>query len=110
MSKLASVVPNLAAEIEIALASDGYEILSTQLASATIERCSYDSSSDAGYIYLSCPKPSLHFSKLAAKVAKTIPFLNFGFNIDVSHDGDLFGIELMGHREVFKQLGVLYAL
>jgi len=110
MSKFASVVPNLVAKIELALVSDGHKKLSTQLASATIERCSYDTSSDVGYIYLSCPKPSLHFSKLATKIAETIPFLDSGFNIDVSHDGDIFGIELIGHREVFKQIGVLHAL
>lgn len=103
MSALLTVVPELVAEVGAALSSAGRDDLTPQLESGVIERCTYDPSIDAGYIYLVRPRPSWHFEKLAAPVAKTLPFEG-GFNVDIDHDGHLFGIELLGRSEVFAKL------
>jgi uncharacterized protein YuzE len=104
MSTLASIAPNLATEISAALSSEGRDDLSAQLKSSVIERCTYDSEVDAGYIYLVRPSPSLHFAKLATPIAETIPFLDVGFNIDVDHDGCIFGIEILSRADFFAKL------
>ena len=104
VGNLATVFPNFVRELETALASKGHNNLIPQLTSTVIDRYTYDSSVNAGYIYLVCPIPSLHFSKLAAKVAQTISFLNSGFNIDVNHDGYIFGIELLDREDIFVKL------
>jgi len=104
MSRLASIVPELVAEVGAALVAEGRGGLTPQLELGIIERCTYDSSSDAGYIYLTRPRPSPHFAKLAAPVAETIPFLEAGFNVDVDHDGHIFGIELLSRSDFFAKL------
>ena len=104
MDTLADVAPGLATEIGTALAAEGRGDLATQLASAIIERCTYDASVDAGYVYLTRPATSLHFVKLATPVAETISFLHSGFNVDVDHDGYIFGLELLSREDFFTQL------
>lgn len=104
MNTLADVVPELAAEIGAALTAGGRGNLVTQLASGIIERCTYDASVDAGYVYLIRPATSAHFSRLAAPVAETISFLHAGFNVDVDHDGHIFGLELLSREDFFTQL------
>jgi uncharacterized protein YuzE len=104
MSRLASIVPELIAEVGAALAAEGRSELVAQLEAGVIERCTYDPSVDAGYIYLSRPRPSPHFAKLAAPVAETIPFLDAGFNVDVDHDGHIFGVELLSRGDFFAKL------
>ena len=104
MSALATVVPELVAEVGAALSSRGRGDLVRQLEAGTIERCTYDPSVDAGYIYLVRPRPSQHFEKLAAPVAETITFMDVGFNIDVDHDGHLFGIELLSRSDFVTKL------
>jgi uncharacterized protein YuzE len=104
MSTLLSVVPDLVAEVGAALTREGRGELVPQVQSGVIERCTYDPSVDAGYIYLVRPRPSPHFAKLVAPVHETIPFLEAGFNVDVDHDGHLFGIELLSRSEVFAKL------
>jgi len=104
MITLAAVVPDLIAEVNVALTSSGHSNLIPQLAGGVIERFSYDPTADAGYIYLARPKPSLHSAKLAAPVAETIPFMEIGFNIDVDHDGHLFGIEVLSRPDLFAKL------
>ena len=81
-----------------------------QLASATVYRCTYDETGNAGYIYFVRPSPSLHFTKLAAPVAETIAFLEDGSNLDVDHDGNLFGIELLSRPDVINKLREANAL
>jgi uncharacterized protein YuzE len=105
MRTLASTVPGLVAELGAALTADGHLPLLSQLTSARIDRCTYDEEADAGYIYLLRPAPSPHFANLAAPVAETIAFFQtHGFNIDVDHDGNLYGIELLGRPDIIVKL------
>ena len=104
MKTFASIAPNLVAEVGSALVSEGRGALVPHLVSGIIERCTYDESVNAGYIYFVRPAPSLHFAKLAAPVAETIPFLEGGFNIDIDHDGSIFGIEFLDRTDFFTEL------
>ena len=105
MRTLISTLPNLVAEVSAALTTESRAALVQQLSSACIERCTYDETVDAGYIYLVRPAPSPHFAKLAAPVAETIAFFGeHGFNVDVDHDGNLFGIELLSRSDVIARL------
>ena len=103
MSALVSVVPEFVAEVGAALTSIGRGDLAPQLKAGIIARCTYDPEIDAGYIYLVRPRPSWYFQKLAAPVAETLPF-DDGFNVDIDHDGHLFGIEVLGRSAVFAKL------
>jgi uncharacterized protein YuzE len=104
MRTLASIAPHLIAEVSSALISEGRGELVLQLESGIIERCTYDESVDAGFVYFVRPAPSPHFAKLAAPVAETISFLSVGFNIDVDHDGHIFGIEFLDRTDFFAAL------
>ena len=105
MTELRAITPELAAEVVAALAAKGRTNLAKQLASAKIKHCTYDESADAGYIYLVCPAPSAHFAKLAAPVAETIPFdMESGINVDVDHDGYIYGIEFLSRPDVLAKL------
>lgn len=104
MRTLASVAPSLVSEVGSSLISEGRGELIPQLESGIIERCTYDESADAGFIYFVRPAPSLHFAKLAAPVAETIPFLSAGFNVDVDHDGHIFGIEFLDRPDFLATL------
>jgi uncharacterized protein YuzE len=110
MPTFESVVPNFAAEVGAALAAEGRSALVPQLASAIIDRCTYDETVEAGYVYFVRPPPSPHFTNLAAPVAETIPFLPDGFNIDVDHDGNIFGIEFLSRPDVINNLRKANAL
>jgi uncharacterized protein YuzE len=105
MSRFATSAPGFAAEVAAALAGEGRADLSQQLESVEIDRLTYDARDDAGYIYFKRGPVSLHFAKLAAPVAETVVFHSeHGFNVDVDHDGDLFGIELLGRGELMAKL------
>jgi uncharacterized protein YuzE len=103
MSTPASIAPKLVAEVGSALIAERRGELVPQLESGIIERCSYDESVNAGYVYFVRPAPS-HFAKLATPVAETIPFLDVGFNIDIDHDGYIFGIEFLDRADFFAEL------
>ena len=104
MSVLASIVPKLVAEVSAALIAEGRGEFIPQLESGIIERCSYDQSVEAGYVYFVRPAPSLHFAKLAVPIAETISFLDVGFNIDIDHDGYIFGIEFLDRADFVAEL------
>lgn len=104
MNTLTSISPSIAAEISSALTSIGRGNLVPQLVSCAIERCSYDDSVNAGYIYFVQKTPVLHNTQLAAPVSKTLPFLEYGFNIDVDHDGNIFGIEFLDRIDFITAL------
>ena len=104
MPTFESILPGLATEVGAVLAAEGRTTLMSQIASVIVDRCTYDETADAGYIYFIRPSPSPHFANLAAPVAETIPFLKNGFNIDVDHDGNLFGIEFLSRPDVIKKL------
>ncbi len=94
MKKLGAVAPEFVAEVGAALSSVGRVELVPQLASGGIERCTYDSSAKAGYIYL----------RESGDFAETIPFLESGFNVDVDHKGRILGIEFLSRSDVFGKL------
>ncbi len=110
MRTLESVAPGFVTEVGAALTAEGRAALVPQLASSIVDRCTYDETADAGYIYFVRPSPSPHFANLAAPVAETIPFLGDGFNVDVDHDGNLFGIELLSRSDVIQRLREANAL
>ena len=107
MTTLASIVPDLVAEVGAALASQGRGDLVPQLAEGILKCCTYDASVDAGYIFLVRPA---HLTRLPHPVAETIPFLEVGFNVDIAHDGCLFGIEILHRLDFFSQLRKANAL
>jgi uncharacterized protein YuzE len=43
-------------------------------------------------------------SDLLPPVAETIPFLEFGFNVDIDHNGQVFGIEFLNRTDVLTKL------
>ena len=104
MKTLKATVPDLVAEVGAALTAEGRNTLVPQLATATIEHCTYDQEANAGYIYIVRPsKRSL--SNLAAPVAETISFYEkHGINIDVDHDGNIFGIEWLDRPDIIRTL------
>ena len=104
MTPLASAAPKLMSEVSCTLASAGYELAAAQVEGGKIERCTYDGEVDAGYVYLVRPKPSAHFANLSAPVAKTIPFLEVGFNVDLDHDGNVFGVEFLDRSDFVSEL------
>jgi hypothetical protein len=115
MHALADVVPELVGEVAAALVGEGRGDLARQLDAAIIERCTCepdaDSGLDLGYIYLARPPRSAQVAKLSPPVAETLSFLDLnevkgpvGFNVDVDHDGHLFGIELLGRSDVLARL------
>jgi uncharacterized protein YuzE len=104
MNTLRAVVPEFLAEVDARLASRGRSELSPLLTSAIIQRWTHDPTVDAGYIYFVRPKTHPHFARLAAQVAETIPFLENGFNIDLDHDGQLFGMEFLSRQDVVAKL------
>lgn len=104
MTLLISAAPKLLTEIRSALSAAGHKVAASQLEAGIIERCTYDASVEAGYVYLVRPKPSPHFAKLAAPVAETLPFLDVGFNVDVDHDGNIFGVEFLNRPDFVSEL------
>ena len=103
LSTLGTVIPEFAAEVSSALSAMGRNDLASQIAPAVIERCSYDSSVNAGYIHFVLPMPSSH--------SETFPFFaQGGFNIDVDHRGLVSGIELLSRDDVFSKLRQANAL
>ncbi|NOV31486.1 DUF2283 domain-containing protein [Methylomonas sp. ZR1] len=104
MTPLASAAPTLMSEVRSALASAGYESAASQVESGEIERCTYDDDAEAGYVYFVSPKPSAHFANLSAPIAKTLPFLEVGFNVDLDHDGNVFGVEFLDRSDFVSEL------
>jgi uncharacterized protein YuzE len=96
MVTLISVLPDIVAELAAALGSQGRADLSAQLASATIERCTFDPTVKAGYIYLARP----HHSAFA----ETFAFAEPSLNIDVDIQASIIGIEVLGRTDVFSML------
>ena len=94
MVTLVSVLPSVVDELEVALAADGRSDLAKQLRSATIERCTYEPTGDAGYIYLARARKSAF--------AETWAYPDL--NIDVDIDAKVIGVEVLGRKEVYVLL------
>ena len=105
MSSLKHIAPELVSELAVALIGEQRPELAEQFGHAAIDRCTYSDEDDLGYVYLTRPTPSSPFTKLAAPVAETVSFyLECGLNVDVDHDGHLFGVEFIGRPDVAVKL------
>lgn len=98
------LLPELVETIESALRGKGYATQAESLASSDVERWTYDSSVNAGYIYLVQRTP-VHHGEIPA--AQMLAFMfEQGFNVDLRANGELFGIELLEHKATFKRLSM----
>ena len=104
MKSLNTIAPEFVIEVCSSLSNDGFQELETQITSAVVEQCTYDSDADAGYIYLKSSMPPLvaAMHNEAAVVKETLAYGSF--NIDIDHEGNVFGIELSGRPDVFSKL------
>jgi uncharacterized protein YuzE len=101
--RLVDVAPNLTSELEDALIGVGSPELAMFLRSGEVGWWTYDPSVDAGYIYLALPDAPR--DARPREVAETVPFFaEAGFNVDVAHDGGIFGIEFLGRDDVLSAL------
>ena len=97
--------PTVYAELRDALLADGRAELAVQLATVQIARCTFSEEDDIGYVYFVRRPASLHFSNLAAPVAETVAFFDeLGLNLDIDHDGDLFGLEFLARPDLVAGL------
>jgi|ERR1051325_3106466 uncharacterized protein YuzE len=113
MTCLSEISPQFAKELSDALRTEGYSPLAVQVCEARIERWTFDSEADAGYIYFERLMPHLvaALHKEATPVAKTISFASpHWFNVDVDHEGNPFGVELLGRADVIVFLQSAKAL
>ena len=111
MTTLATLAPEFASEVASALTAKGQPALVAQLSTEHIERCMYDPRHDAGYICLSRSRPIPNLVRPVDPIARTLFFLSDGgFNIDVSGDGRLLGIEFVGHGDLVRSLREANAL
>jgi hypothetical protein len=111
MLKLKDVVPQLVVQLSASLAQRGRAALVTPLESASVSRCTFSDDPDVGYIYLFREQVSPLFANLAAPVAETISFWDeYGLNVDIDHEGQLFGIEYVGREDLQKTLKAASAL
>jgi hypothetical protein len=105
MPTLESLVPAFAGEVKAALARKHPE-LAAAIPGMRIRDCTHDADAGAGYIYLDTPPysvPAVHNE--GAHVALTIPFGEpHWFNVDVDHEGNALGIELLGRNDVVSLL------
>lgn len=104
MPQLIAVAPELVNEVATALIAEGRTDLAKQLQSAEIRQCNFDESVEGGYIYLVRPRPSWYYEKLSAPVKETIAWDAIGLNVDVDHDGNLFGIEFLSRPDIVAKL------
>ena len=105
MAQLTAIAPDLVSELAAALKAEGRSDLANQIESAEIRQCNYDESVEAGYFYLVRPHPSWYYEKLSAPVKETIACdMERGLNVDVDHDGNLFGIEFLGRPDIVAKL------
>lgn len=95
------VSPGVFGEIRDALLAEGREEIAEKLSFARIDRCTFAEEDEIGYVYFMRRPTSLHFDNLAAPVAETIAFFSdLGINLDVDHDGDLFGLEFLARPDL----------
>ena len=99
--EFSQVSPTVFAEVSDALLAKGRAEIVEKLAVARIARCTFAEEDDIGYVYFVRRPPSSQFLNLAAPVAETIDFFSgLGINLDVDHDGDLFGLEFLSRPDL----------
>ena len=97
----AQVSPAIFIEVRDALLTEGRAEIAEKLSVARIERCTFAEEDDIGYVYFVRRPTSLHFANLAAPVTETISFFSdLGINLDIDHDGDLFGLEFLARPDL----------
>jgi uncharacterized protein YuzE len=108
MVTVASILPQLVAELRIELAADGGEDLVAQLDNCEIERCTYDPTAPAGYIYLrrvlNPQFGSPQFEPGKAPRSERFALAKADINVDVDLDGRLIGFEILSRAEIFEVL------
>ena len=99
--EFSQVSPMVFAEVRAALLAVSRAEIVERLAAARIARCAFAEEDDIGYVYFVRRPPSSHFANLATQVAETIDFFSgLGINLDVDHDGDLFGLEFLARPDL----------
>lgn len=99
-NQLSELLPDLTLAVVAALRTEGYARVADTLGAQVIERCTYDPTADAGYIYL-VQNPPIHYGETPA--AETVAFAApHWFNVDLRISGSVFGIELLSPSPAFK--------
>jgi uncharacterized protein YuzE len=93
--KLAAALPDLVADLEVALLHLGRGDLVAQLQDAALERWAYDDFSDATYLFVSAGTSSERLSL----------YDELGVNVDTDNRGRLCGIEILDGRAIASRLG-----
>jgi len=102
MKQLAGTLPGFVDEVTETLNQENLQNLSAQLPTAALERCTYDSSVNAGYIYFVRPT---HLKDSPPAFAETYAYASpHWFNIDVDVHGNILGIELLSRNDIFDKL------
>jgi uncharacterized protein YuzE len=107
---ITAALPELIQVVLSALITIGRSELAEQLAKVSIRSATYDATVDAGYIYLTesrplniCEQNTINVRHRECVSLDSLPGMVV---IDVDNLGRLMGIELLGHADVFRRLGI----
>ena len=96
----------LAEELQNALIADGSGEIAMMINAAEVERCTFADDDGICYIYLRRPPfpvPEVHAE--AAQVKYTIDLMQtVGANVDIDHEGNVFGIEVIGRKDIVTEV------